>query len=56
MFVIDTDFGCGIIKPKYNSIVIKDKLISIDYPYFDRNRESLLNLINVDQFKQWLKK
>lgn len=50
MFVVDVDWGCGIIQ------MGEQELIDIpdDYTWedFDKNRERWLNLISVDEFKR----
>jgi hypothetical protein len=54
---IDTDWGVGIIQfgqqETYNKASLKECL---DYHYFDKNREELLNIISVDEFYQLYKK
>ena len=53
-FVINIDYGCGIIRPKYTSEIIRnfavnpDKLSSWDY--FWEHRIQLLNLEPIDNF------
>lgn len=48
MFVIDTDFGVGIIK-KGTQQVIKIP-IELTYEHLELNRKTYLNLISVDEF------
>lgn len=51
-FVVDADYGCGIIRKKQQSpIELNDNL---NYQYLDMNREYLLNLKSIDGFHQWL--
>ena len=47
-----TDYGCGLIK--YKNIDISAKRVEIDgsWDYFDRNRRSLLRLIDTDEFNE----
>lgn len=59
--VVDTDYGCGIVK-KVSSVESNklldsghDGISDIDYQWFDENREQLLNLISVEQFKDQFK-
>jgi hypothetical protein len=55
-YVIDTDWGCGVIE---NNLIkeftcdmpSEDIERMIRWDYFDRNRKSLLDLISVDEFK-----
>lgn len=50
MFVVDTDFGCGVIqfgkqeKHPY-------EVANLTYDYFDKNKKELMNLITVEEFK-----
>jgi hypothetical protein len=48
MFVIDTDYGCGVIrKGKQNLINVTEEL---SWELLDNNRKELLNLISVENF------
>ncbi len=48
MFVVDTDYGCGVItKGKQKIIKIDNEL---NYDYLDTNRKELLNLISIEEF------
>lgn len=54
-FVIDTDCGIGIIRPKGKVIIDYDKSFQkLSYKDLEENRKSLLNLIIVQEFKNWL--
>lgn len=54
-FVIDTDFGVGVIKPKGQVEINYDKSMQeFFYEYLEENRKELLNLITVQEFKNWL--
>ncbi len=48
MYVIDTDFGVGIIKRGFNDVLKIETQIT--YNEFDKNRKQWLNLISVDEF------
>lgn len=57
MFVVDTDWGCGIIKFGNQDLITYDGISSdissnnnISYHDFDNNRTKWLNLITVEQF------
>jgi GT2 family glycosyltransferase len=56
-FVIDIDYGCGIIHQNQHShtkaTIPEGMLIDdiIDFKFFDNHRHSVLNLRNVDDFK-----
>jgi predicted O-methyltransferase YrrM len=54
MFVVDTDYGCGIIKRGTQQTI--DYPSDIDYEYFDKHRKRLLNLKSVDEFKMMFQK
>jgi hypothetical protein len=55
-FVIDTDYGVGIIKPKPDEHI--DTFFAwygmCDYGVLDRNRKLLLNLKSEQEFLKWL--
>jgi len=55
--VVDTDWGVGIIQfgkqELYNKASLEECL---DYHYFDKNREELLNIVSVDEFYQLYRK
>jgi hypothetical protein len=54
-FVVDTDFGVGVIRPIGDmQIDYCDTLQYFTYEYLDENRKELLNLITVQEFKNWL--
>jgi hypothetical protein len=50
MYVVDTDYGCGIIT-KGSQILIKYEG-SLDYTYLVKERKYLLNLISIDDFNK----
>jgi ABC-type amino acid transport substrate-binding protein len=53
-FVINEDFGCGIITQRNLSKKFEsydDIPENIDWEYFDSNRENLLDLVSYDEFK-----
>ena len=48
MFVIDTDYGCGVIrKGKQNLINVTEEL---NWGLLDNKRKELLNLISTENF------
>jgi len=49
--VIDIDFGVGVIKFGPQDLYDKANLETcLDYEYFDKNREELLNIISAEDF------
>ncbi len=52
MFVVDTDFGCGIIRRGKQDLITYDKL---DYESFVENKKEWMNIISVDEFKEKFK-
>jgi hypothetical protein len=52
-FVVDTDYGCGVIT---GDALLPNKSTPYrdDWEYFDQHREELLQLISVDSFKKLL--
>jgi hypothetical protein len=51
MRMIDTDFGCGIIEKANRSQKCFPLRENIDYPFFVKNREALMNVIPPEEFK-----
>ena len=52
MYVIDSDYGCGVIRRgSQNTIKMPDELT---WDTLEKNRNYLLNLISVDKFKSFL--
>ena len=50
MFVVDTDYGCGIIRTGEQELIeLNDKLT---YENLDANRKEWLNLISIENFKE----
>lgn len=47
-FTVDTDFGCGVVTRR--SLLENEPLIN--WEFFDKNREELLQLISVDEFNE----
>jgi len=56
IFVIDVDFGCGIIRRGKQEVYIIDNNIEnyLNWEYFNRNRKKILNLISMGEYKEWL--
>lgn len=55
-FVIDTDEGCGIIKIWNKNFKKQNNVdVVLDYSDLEDNREQILNLVDVEWFKNWLK-
>lgn len=54
-FVVDTDFGCGVIRRKPNtfSSLLDDSLLS--YSFLDNNRKEILNLKTQEEFASFIK-
>jgi len=53
MFVIDTDYGCGIIQLGKQT---KANKVELTYNYFEKHKKELLNLITVEEFKNYERK
>jgi hypothetical protein len=54
-FVVDADYGCGIICDESIDL-IENQIFSEDWEWFDRNRNELLQLVNTTQFLNTLHK
>lgn len=50
MFVVDTDYGCGVIQNGKQELIHVDKH-KLDWNYLEENRKNLLNLISIEEFK-----
>jgi len=48
MYVVDTDYGCGVIRKGYQEKL--DKIHNLDFNTFSTKRKEWLNLITPDQF------
>ena len=53
MFVVDTDYGCGVIQ-KGSQKLLDVQGQELTYENLDKNREEWLNLINVNKFLNFL--
>ena len=51
MFVVDADWGLGIIRPNRNQKLFKCSENIYDYDVFSKHRKEALNLISVEEFK-----
>lgn len=56
MFVVDTDYGCGVITMSVAASGVPSYQPDLTYSNLCANRKEWLNLITVDEFKEWLKK
>ena len=52
MFVVDTDYGCGVISRGNQDLL--SITTDITYNNLDNNRETWLNLISIEEFKECL--
>jgi hypothetical protein len=48
MYVIDTDYGCGIIKQGTQELLINNQ--KLNYANFEQNKQNWLNLISINNF------
>ncbi len=51
--VVDTDYGCGIIKRGSQKLYPKIEFEDMDWNYFSKNRNNLMNVISVEEFKKY---
>ena len=55
LVTVDSDWGVAVIKNKTNfSVLSKNVNPFYEYNTFDKHRKQILNLISVDEFRQWL--
>lgn len=52
VFVVDVDFGCGVVRIGLQKPV---KDVDVNWAYFNKHRKRLLNLISIEEFNKWLK-
>lgn len=52
MFVVDTDYGCGVIKLGYQELITFPE--KLDWETLNNDRKNLLNLLSVEDFKKIL--
>lgn len=52
MEVVDTDFGCGIVRFGNQDLFPLKQDQNIDYKFFNENRKEILNLITVEDFME----
>jgi hypothetical protein len=50
MYVVDTDYGCGVITKGSQTLIKYEG--NLDYTYLERERKYLLNLISIDDFNK----
>ena len=53
-FVVDTDFGVGVIRKSAKELIPLDIKEPITYANFDKNRKEWLNLISTDKLEEML--
>lgn len=49
--VVDADFGCGIIREEKQKLFPKTDISNMNWEFFIKNRNNLMNVITVEQFK-----
>jgi hypothetical protein len=52
IYTVNTDEGCAIIKKGKQTLLSYSNENIYEYSFFDKNRETILNLISVDKFKK----
>lgn len=52
--VVDTDYGCGIIRRGTNIPYQPNSINYKTYSYYVNNKHSMLNIISPEQFIQWI--
>ena len=50
MYVVDTDYGCGVIKKGSQDLIKYEG--NLDYTYLEKERKYLLNLISINDFNK----
>lgn len=56
IFTVDTDWGVTVVQRGYQETLKIDLENSLNYRFFEAHRKEVLNLITVDEFKEWAKK
>lgn len=49
--VVDTDFGCGLIKKGKQKLFPKIDISNMNWEFFIKNRNSLMNVITIQEFR-----
>jgi Methyltransferase domain len=55
VYVVDTDYGIGLIKPGYQDVYInsfRQKTEEFEYEHLVHDRQNILNLITIEEFLQ----
>ena len=53
-YVVNTDFGCGVIRKGGTKLIDTLESTILDYNFLNLNRAEVLNLISINDFKQKL--
>lgn len=56
MFVVDTDYGCGVIQQGAQLSPLYLKNIDLTYESFSKERKTWLNLISIEDFTNFLER
>ena len=48
--VVDTDFGCGIIRKGNQKLFVNETKQEIDYYFYEKNKKDLMNVITTEEF------
>ena len=56
MYVVDTDYGCGVVRVGNQKVLNLDLDDDLYYDNFEENKEKWLNLITVEDFKEIVSK
>tara|TARA_R100000808_G_C2084641_1_gene107251 strand:+ start:52 stop:672 length:621 start_codon:yes stop_codon:yes gene_type:complete len=55
MYVVDTDYGCGVVRTGTQDLLNLTPAEVLDYDLFEPNKQEWLNLCTVEQFLQRMK-
>ena len=56
IFTVDTDWGVTVVTKGWQKRMILNLERCLNYDFFDENRKEILNLISVDEFREWIEK
>jgi hypothetical protein len=54
IFTVNTDWGVTVVQKGYQKKLNINLDECLNYQFFDKNREEILNLITVEEFKEWI--